>query len=370
MTGSDSIPIKANRLAFIDALRGFACLWVIAVHAHGAWITNTDDVAKLAWQYPLFSFWGLGMKGVDLFIVLSGFCLSWPVVRVDGSVDVRRVGMAFFLRRFWRIVPVYYAALLFAVLLLESGLPKFAPYTGVLDVVPSLLCIQNVMTGYAGRINGSLWSIALEIQLYVLFPVVVRLIARFGIQIVCLMLFALSLISGVLDAYIDAPGFIGYFSLLGRIGQFGAGVYVAWLVRTHRFPRPFLTMSLALVGLLLGLLAHIGKGGPVIEGLTFTSFAVFFACSMLFLAQIRDKIWSTNPISITLCKVGLVSYSVYVVHFPIVYLMAPLRSLFGSSPMLEMASFFATGFPTILVAGLVMYFLIERRSMVRSTKVR
>jgi peptidoglycan/LPS O-acetylase OafA/YrhL len=44
MSDSASVLPKANRLAFIDALRGFACLWVIAVHAHGAWITNPDVV--------------------------------------------------------------------------------------------------------------------------------------------------------------------------------------------------------------------------------------------------------------------------------------------------------------------------------------
>jgi peptidoglycan/LPS O-acetylase OafA/YrhL len=363
-------PPKANRLAFIDALRGFACLWVIAVHAHGVWVTNPDDVAKLSWQFPLLSFWGLGMKGVDLFIVLSGFCLSWPVFRPDGSVDVSRVGKAFFLRRFWRIVPVYYAALLFAVLLLNSGMPKFAPYTGLLDVVPSLLGIQNIQTGYAGRVNGSLWSIALEVQLYVLFPAVVRLIARFRVEIVCALLFALGMVSGVLDSYIDAPNVVGYFSLFGRIGQFASGVFVAALVRTNIFPRPLFTISLASIGLVLGLLAHIGRGGNVVYGLTFSSFAVFFACSMLMLAQFRNQTWSSNPIGLALCKVGLVSYSVYVVHFPIVYLMAPLKSLFGTNPMSQMASFFVTGFPTILIVGCAMYLLVERWSMLRASLIR
>lgn len=362
-------PPKANRLAFIDALRGFACLWVIAVHAHGAWITNPDGVAKLSWQYPLLSFWGLGMKGVDLFIVLSGFCLSWPVFRPDGSVDVSRVGKAFFLRRFWRIVPVYYAALLFAVILLSSGLPKFAPYTGLLDVVPSLLGIQNVLTGYAGRVNGSLWSIALEVQLYILFPILVRLISRFRVQVVCTVLFVLGLVSGVLDAYIDAPNVIGYFSLLGRVGQFATGVYVAWLVRTNGFPRPLLTVIVGLIAIVLGLLAHIGKGGNVVHGLTFSSFAVFFACSMLMLAQWRSEIWASNPIGLVLCKVGLVSYSVYVVHFPIVYLMVPLKNLFGTTTMSQMASFFVTGFPTIMIVGLVMYLLVERWSMLRASLI-
>ena len=145
---------------------------------------------------------------------------------------------------------------------------------------------------------------------------------------------------------------------------------MAWLVRTNRFPRPLLITSLASIGLVLGLLAHIGKGGSVVHGLTFTNFAVFFACSMLVLAQWGNQTWTKNPVGLALCKVGLISYSVYVVHFPIVYLMVPLRTLFGPSPMSQMASFFVTGFPTILIAGCAMYLAVERWSMHRASLIR
>jgi peptidoglycan/LPS O-acetylase OafA/YrhL len=131
-----------------------------------------------------------------------------------------------------------------------------------------------------------------------------------------------------------------------------------------------LTTSLASIGLVLGLLAHIGKGGSVVHGLTFSSFAVFFACSMLMLAQLGNQTWLSNPIGLALCKVGLISYSLYVVHFPIVYLMVPLKNLFGTTPMSQMGSFFVTGFPTILIVGCAMYLLVERWSMLRTSNVR
>jgi peptidoglycan/LPS O-acetylase OafA/YrhL len=361
---------KANRLAFIDALRGFACLWVIAVHAHGAWITNPDDVSKLSWQYPLLSFWGLGMKGVDLFIVLSGFCLSWPIFRTDGSVDVSRVGKVFFIRRFWRIIPIYYTALLLAVVLLNSGLPKFAPYTSILDVVPSLIGIQNVFTTFAGRINGSLWSIALELQLYVLFPFVIRMIARFGTAMVCALLVSIGAMAGIADSFIDAPNVLGYFSLAGRIGQFASGIYVASLMKRNSVIPITLILFVASVGCVFGLLAHIGKGGQLIHGLTFTSWGVAFATVILLLSRSNELVWTRNPIGKLLSNTGLMSYSVYVLHFPLVYLLAPMKNLFGTSPMLQMASFFVTGFPAILVAGLVLFLTVERWSMAQSANVR
>jgi peptidoglycan/LPS O-acetylase OafA/YrhL len=369
---SESVPVvaKSSRLTFIDALRGFACLWVIAVHAHGTWITNPDDVVKLSWQYPILSLWGLGMKGVDLFIVLSGFCLSWPIFRRDGLVDVSRVGKAFFVRRFWRIIPVYYAALLFAVVLLTSGLPKFAPLSRFVDVLPSLFGVQTIFSSFAGRVNGSLWSIALELQLYCLFPLIVRLIDRYGVLIVCIVLFGIGALSGVTDSFANVPYVFGYFSLLGRIGQFACGIYVAFVMKSNRFYVSPIVFVMCSFGFVLGLLAHVSKGGPIVRGLTYSTWGVAFACSILVLSRLKDSLWITNPIGKALSAIGTISYSVYVVHFPIVCLFVPLKNVFGVSPIREITAFCLTGFPVILIVGILLHISVERWSMLRASAVR
>jgi peptidoglycan/LPS O-acetylase OafA/YrhL len=227
-----------------------------------------------------------------------------------------------------------------------------------------------VFTTFAGRINGSLWSIALELQLYVLFPFVVRMIARFGTVTVCALLFAISALAGIADAFIDTPNLLGYFSLAGRVGQFAVGRFVASLMKRNSVIPIALTLFVASVGCVLGLLAHVGKGGQLIHGLTFTTWGVTFASHILLLSRSNGVLWAGNPFGKLLCNTGLISYSVYTVHFPIVYLLAPMNNLFGTSPMLQMGSFFVTCIPVIFVAGLSFFLTVERWSMHRSANIR
>ena len=109
MSKPESLSSQSQRLAFIDFLRGFACLWVIGTHAHAGWTNvyrpiGSDNIVQSAFIW----FLGLGGKGVDLFIVISGFCLTYPLIKVtDGSIDFKDLDLKRFLfRRGQRILPV------------------------------------------------------------------------------------------------------------------------------------------------------------------------------------------------------------------------------------------------------------------------
>lgn len=102
-----------RRLAHIDGLRAIAVLGVVMHH-----IAKYDHhLATSPWRHALRE----GAHGVDLFFVISGFCLSYPlIVRMHGAGDATLRVAHYFARRLVRIVPPYYAAvaallLLFAV---------------------------------------------------------------------------------------------------------------------------------------------------------------------------------------------------------------------------------------------------------------
>ena len=109
---------------------------------------------------------GYGHLAVDVFIVLSGYCLMLPVA---ASADLKLRGglIGYIKRRAWRIVPPYYAALCVALIiaLTNGAYHMFSPG----DVAAHLLLIHNLNPDWLYSINAPMWSIAVEWQIYFVF---------------------------------------------------------------------------------------------------------------------------------------------------------------------------------------------------------
>jgi peptidoglycan/LPS O-acetylase OafA/YrhL len=152
---------KTPHLKFIDGMRGFAALYVVIFHAIKA--SNYDRTSL--WWY-LFS---QAHAMVTVFIAISGFCLMLPVVRNGWQSD-------FFRRRAWRILPPYYLILGVAILGdVLSGEPSTK-----LALWSHLLMVHDWFDKVQFAYDASLWSVALECQIYLLFPLMVFRWRRIG----------------------------------------------------------------------------------------------------------------------------------------------------------------------------------------------
>lgn len=172
--------IAKAKLPFLDSLRGLAILAVFLFHCAsevygGDWIQWDGllrDFKGIELPFILLPL-TIGWAGVAVFFVISGFCihLSW---RKNSNGGIR----AFYLRRFFRVYPPYFLALcLFTVMLMwESGF--------VVSTWVQFLTHTGLVHNFAGRwffgINPSFWSIAVEWQLYLLYPLLLLLIRKFG----------------------------------------------------------------------------------------------------------------------------------------------------------------------------------------------
>lgn len=187
---------NARRLVAIDALRGVAVLAVLTSHlAFSAALRPSAGGASSASVLPPWLDHALhfGQYGVHLFLVLSGFCIHMQWARLPeghGGVDF----VAFWRRRLHRLYPPYFVALLASVLglyllhgVLGGAGPGIAAKLGyastaqlAVDLALLLLLLQN-LNGASHRVgNGPFWSLALEEQLYMLYFPLLALRRRFG----------------------------------------------------------------------------------------------------------------------------------------------------------------------------------------------
>jgi peptidoglycan/LPS O-acetylase OafA/YrhL len=363
-----SLSSQNQRLAFIDFLRGFACLWVIGTHAHAGWTnvyrpTSSDNL----FQSALIWFLGLGGKGVDLFIVISGFCLTYPLIKVTNDdihfkpLDLKR----FLIRRSQRILPTYYSVLLVCTLALSAGL-KFAPYQGPGDLLPYLFLVQNWIPSHTARINGTLWSVAMEAQLYLTLPLILILLKRFRHYPILVLLVVTSALFGILSKFIQFDTVVNPFATTAmpvHFGEFVLGIIAAITVKKGQSVRPLPLLTLAIVCGLIGGLGHIARGGPIISGLGSTVWGITFCIVIILLSKLNNEIWDSNPVTKLVSRVGLISYSMYAIHFPIMIVLERYKNVFGTQPWQQFSAFMLIGFPSVLLASLVLFQLVEKRSI-------
>ncbi len=152
---------QKNTIPVLDGVRAIACLSVITFHVSGdAHIWEMSGLGQLAVAIAM-----AGDSGVTLFFVLSGFLLFLPYAKsllYGGEWPAMR---QFYLRRAIRIIPAYYVSLFLIILLAD---PEYLH----LDHWKQLLLFLTFFMEptQAQKINGPYWTLAIEWQFYLLLP--------------------------------------------------------------------------------------------------------------------------------------------------------------------------------------------------------
>ena len=189
MTTPSNAPAKkeAAHLRYLDGLRGLAALYVVLFHCQMHLRLHTGEPAFPAAISFLLQFLTYGHSAVCVFIVLSGYVLMLPIVR---SPDNQLKGgiSYFFKRRAKRILPTYYAALLLfsGLLLVVRHLPLGEGHSSHalsgISFIEHVFLVHNLDYDHWFDIDGPMWSLATECQIYVLFALVLLpLYHRFGL---------------------------------------------------------------------------------------------------------------------------------------------------------------------------------------------
>lgn len=153
--------VAETRLGVLDGLRGIAVLLVLWYHV---W-----EISWLPAPLPWLQFVPeTGFVGVDLFFFISGFVIVYPFVRAARTGEAPPRWGTFFYRRGIKIVPSY---LLSIALLIAIGYAHFSsPAQAARDVVTHVLFVHTWWSDTYGSINGVLWTLAVEVEFYAIFP--------------------------------------------------------------------------------------------------------------------------------------------------------------------------------------------------------
>jgi len=208
-----------RRIAELDGLRAIAILLVVAWHYLG----TTAGPDSYMWRVFI-----LGRTGVDLFFVLSGYLITTILLYNRASPSFFR---SFYGRRSFRILPIYYV--MFGLYLLGVSM-AWAPvlFGGDVPEWTYAVGLQNVWMAirqdYGALWLGGTWSLAIEEQFYLVFPLIIRLVSVRSLPkiLVCIMIvcpFARA-IAGVLgDQY-------AYYVLMPmRADVLAVGALIAWV---------------------------------------------------------------------------------------------------------------------------------------------
>ena len=364
------------RLEYLDGLRALASLYVVLFHA-GLGFGPAASLASAGIRNAQRAL-SFGHDAVAVFIVLSGYCLMLPVARAEGRI-VRGVP-SYFARRAWRILPPYFATL-FGTLLLLRWLPILETPTKTIwddtspafaagPIVSHLLLVHNFFPAWTHRINGPLWSVATEWQIYFFFPLFLLPIwRRFGALSAVLCGFALGC-SLLWLAPSAASSINSWYLGLFALGMVAAGIGFASRAaeRALRERAPWGLITLALLGAVgLGITVLIKRWFAVMP-LSDSLVGATTASALIYLtrhalrpqAEARPLILRVLE-SAPLVGLGRFSYSLYLTHLPVVALCYFGLRRSALSPGAGWAWLVALSLPLSLSFAYAFFWVFERR---------
>ncbi|MCC3304830.1 acyltransferase family protein [Sneathiella sp. HT1-7] len=299
----------------IDGLRAVAVMLVLLYHA----------AFGVFGRHDLF---GAGDIGVDIFFVISGYLITKIILKEmseTGTFSFRK----FYERRARRILPALFFIILASFPVAIHVLPPLDLATYLDSLLYIVFFVSNYFfyqnhVGFGGEEQYLFepflhtWSLAIEEQFYLVFPVILLLCARYFKRFtlsILLVLFSLSLLFAEFNT--NRHGEFNYFMLPSRFWELLAGALLAHLEQEYgKIRRPLLNAVMPVVGMasILWFLLLFDPG-PEHPSLT-TLVPVLGTVLIIAFASQEDlvgRILSFKPI----VGIGLISYSLYLWHYPV-----------------------------------------------------
>lgn len=356
---SASAKPKNESLVWVDALRGLAALQIVLYHVRvDLWVGfrevrgnpelyNWFERAVALVSLP-FSF----SAGVMIFFVISGFCVHLPEASSSAPLNLK----SYACRRFFRIYPPYIAAIALTALV-EAWLylRGWTPALNVRIWAEAAAMAHNYFGHGQWRANPSLWSLPVEMELYLVYPLFLLFSRRCGMAKSFFSVAAISILAAALGANwtLLAGNFLIYWPI------WCAGAALAQAYRNGTLPRWNWYCWIGVAGAaLLAMAAARQNWNHTLQNYGWGT--VGFALLWWSLQKPRS-LEPANRALRFVAGVGVISYSLYLIHFPFFRVAGQLwMDVFGAKPGNFLVPIFFVAV-SLLVARLF-YRLIEQPS--------
>jgi peptidoglycan/LPS O-acetylase OafA/YrhL len=356
----------------LESVRALAAIGVVTAHI----LTLGLAYKGLVDTYPKRVLFGGGQQGLQLFFTMSGFLLFLPFVRHQVGLSKRPIDLRRYARnRMLRILPLYFTMVTVLIAIGAYGIHRG-------DMWRYYLFIQEYDGASHARLNAPMWSVAVEVQFYILLPLIALAIAkvcRRSLGRTALVLVAAGIVSFALRStqvlHTSHPNIIGPVTgkyALSTLFYFFAGgmllavLHVAWSVRGAPAWTSRRVLGSSTAWIAAGVVVFFVTCWDVSWQEPWTQLSVFpivAACVLPLRAG-----WATRLLEWRwLAAFGLTTFSVYLWHWPLLQAITGVHLTENASHVLTLVgdpmgfgTLWIIAMPVCAGVGIVSYFVIER----------
>jgi len=351
---------EIKKIDYIDAIRGIAIIGVIVVHASQC-VSPTNKI--------LLRIMEEGARGVQLFYIASALtlCMSWESRSSNEKYPIRN----FYIRRIFRIVPMFYIAIL-SYMLINGFAPGYWYPNGIKwwYIPLTATFLHGVHPETINSIVPGGWSIAVEMSFYAILPLLLPYIKSIKS---CLIFFVIRLVLFALNKFLIPYIFIypepykyliisfSYMNFFGQLPIFIIGVF-CYLIIQKNYPRKLIAIicgSLFVIFFIEFWYPQFKIPHHIIAGALFSTFVIILAN------------W---PKQILVNKIttifGKLSFSLYLTHFAILkyFALIGLNEIFFKSNLASILYVLCVVFIAMPVS-LFFYHYIEKNQAFGLVKI-
>lgn len=332
----------------IDGLRFLAIILVVLFHLYASINIKTgfNSSQSTIVHLPLVN----GHQGVELFFVISGFILALPLLNNKKEINIKK----YFYRRLTRLEPPYIISMVGFYILLKYLLIAPVPFG---NFISSLFYLHNIIYNKPSLINTVAWSLEIEVQFYILAPIIGFFIRKLNdlyriIALICgIIIFSVIPYYGYLNNHLTIASYLHFF----LAGFLMAQLHIS---KIQLIKNEILQIMIGLV--LLITLLYLNSEANIIISILFP-YLIFLFYHLVLINKQWSYVFSRKWITI----IGGMCYSIYLLHFPIIGFFGDLLLSHGIiiSSVMSAIAFSLILLVIILFISTAFYLLIERPCM-------